>query len=202
MPLIELGVRVLERESEMLHQLGKELDGSFEKAAYLLAECKGHIVTSGVGTTGIVARRFAHLLCNVGCPALFLHAGDSLHGSSGAVRREDVLVLFSKTGETQETCALASLVKDRQTPILTFTARPDSTIGRMSHLIVRVDTPPDVDPYDGLMGSGSTTALDAICDALLFAILEIKGVTREQFIHGHPGGIIRSLTSEDRGRNK
>lgn len=199
MTLVALGREVLQRESGMLVQLANQLDGAFETAAQLLADCKGHIITSGVGTTGIVARRFAHLLCNVGCPALFLHAGDSLHGSSGAVRQDDVLVLFSKTGETTETCSLATLVKARSTPILTFTAKPDSTIGRMSTLVIRVDTPAEVDPYGGLMGAGSTTALDAICDALLFAVLELKGMSREEFIQGHPGGVIRNLNSNSRG---
>ncbi len=196
MDLIELANEVLERESKMLHQLAARLDDSFEKAAHLLADCKGHVITSGVGTTGIVARRFAHLLCNVGCPALFLHAGDSLHGSSGAIRQEDVLVLFSKTGETSETCNLARLVKGRFTPILAFTAKPDSTIGRISDIVIQVDTPSDVDPYQGLMAAGSTLALDAICDALIFAVLELKGTPREKFINGHPGGVISSLKKE------
>ena len=196
MDLIELGNEVLERESKMLHQIGIQLDDSFEKAAHYLADCKGHVITSGVGTTGIVARRFAHLLCNVGCPALFLHAGDSLHGSSGAIRQEDLLVLFSKTGETSETCNLATLVKSRSTTIVAFTAKPDSTIGRISDIVIRVDTPSDVDPYQGLMASGSTLALDAICDALIFAVLELKGTPREQFINGHPGGVISNLKRE------
>jgi arabinose-5-phosphate isomerase len=196
MDLIELGKVVLERDGQMLHQLAAQLDSSFEMAAHLLADCKGHVITSGVGTTGIVARRLAHLLCNVGCPALFLHAGDSLHGSSGAIRPEDVLVLFSKTGETSETCKLATLVKSRSTRILTFTAKPDSTIGRMSDIVIRVETPSDVDPYQGLMAVGSTVALDAICDALIFAVLELNGTPREQFIQGHPGGIISSLSKE------
>ncbi len=193
MDILELGSKVLERESELLRQLASQLDASFEKAAHLLADCQGHVITSGVGTTGIVARRFAHLLCNVGCPALFLHAGDSLHGSSGAIRENDVLVLFSKTGETVETCKLATLVRTRSTPILTFTAKPDSTIGRMSTLVIQVQTPPEVDPYGGLMAAGSTMALDAICDGLIFAILELKGTPRERFISGHPGGIISNL---------
>ena len=196
MHLIELGNEVLERESKMLHLLAEKLDDSFEKAAHLLADCKGHVIASGVGTTGIVARRFAHLLCNVGCPALFLHAGDSLHGSSGAIRKEDVLVLFSKTGETSETCKLAQMVKGRSTPIIAFTAKPDSTIGRISDIVIWVDTPPEVDPYQGLMAAGSTLALDAICDGLIFAVLELKDTPKEQFINGHPGGVISSFKTE------
>ena len=116
----------------MLQGLAEGLDESLEKAVYLLSECKGHVITSGVGTTGIVARRFAHLLCNVGCPALFLHAGDSLHGSSGAVKAEDVVVLLSKTGETVETCKMAEIVARRGAPIITLTARPESRIGQLS----------------------------------------------------------------------
>ena len=107
-----------------------------------------------------------------------------------------MLVLFSKTGETTETCKLAQLVKSRFTPIVAFTSKPDSTIGRMSDIVIKVDTPAEVDPYQGLMAAGSTLALDAICDGLIFAVLELKGTSREQFINGHPGGIISSLNKE------
>jgi arabinose-5-phosphate isomerase len=193
MNAIERGRSAILGESRMLQELADQLDASFTRAVELMAGCTGHVITSGVGTTGMIARRLAHLLSNVACPALFLHAGDSLHGSSGAVRPEDVLVLLSKSGETMETCKLAQLVAGRQAPIITLTARPESSLGRLSSVVLRVETPDEVDPYDGLMSVGSTLAMGAMCDALVFAVMDARQAPKDQFIHGHPGGVIAHL---------
>jgi arabinose-5-phosphate isomerase len=184
---------VILQESRMLEALADQVDIAFVRTVGLLANCTGHVITSGVGTTGIIARRFAHLLCNVGCPALFLHAGDSLHGSSGSVRREDVLVLFSKTGETSETLKLAQLTSARGTPIVAFTARPGSSLGLLSTVVLQVKTPPEVDPYDGLMAVGSSLAMEAMCDALVFAVQNANGSPKGRFLQGHPGGVINAM---------
>jgi arabinose-5-phosphate isomerase len=196
MNITDLAKQVLQAEAQVLNQLAAQIDDSFGQAVELLAGCQGHVIAAGVGTTGIVARRFAHLLCNVGCPAVFLHAGDSLHGSSGAVKPEDVLVLLSKTGETRETCQLAEIARQRGARMLTFTAKPASSIGRLSTVVLKVDTPPEVDPYDGLMAVGSSLAMEALCDALVFAVLEVKGTPQRRFVQGHPGGIIEHLRNQ------
>ncbi len=197
MNIIEIGKKVLLSEARMLEQLAGQLDGSLEQAVHLLANCRGHVIVSGVGTTGIVARRFAHLLCNVGCPALFLHAGDGLHGSSGAIKEDDVVVLLSKTGETTETCKLAEIVSKRGAAIITLTARPESSIGKLSKIIIHLETPPEVDPYGGLMAVGSSLAMDAMCDTMVFGVLELKGTSLDHFVNGHPGGIIAKMAAED-----
>lgn len=194
MKIIQLAKEVILAEAKALESIAEHLDENFPAAVELLAECAGTVIVSGVGTTGTVARRFAHLLCNVGCPALFLHAGDSLHGSSGAVKTEDVLVLLSKTGETKETCQLAEIVHQRGTPIITLTAEPDSSIARLSQVVLTIKTPPDVDPYNGLMAVGSSLAMESVCDALVFSVLEVKGSSQERFVKGHPGGIINTLS--------
>ncbi|PWH19558.1 MAG: hypothetical protein DDG59_02695 [Anaerolineae bacterium] len=191
--LLSIARQLLEKESAEILSLSTTLDDAFLRAVNYLVNCQGHVITSGVGTTGMVARRFAHLLCNVGCPALFLHSGDSLHGSSGAVRNQDVLVLLSKSGETIETIQLAEIVHQRQCPIITITARPDSTLGRLSTVVLKVHTPDDIDPYDGLMGVGSSLVSAAMCDALVFAVWQCKGMTTQDFFSGHPGGIIAHL---------
>jgi arabinose-5-phosphate isomerase len=194
MNIIQNARDVILAEAKALEFVSEQIDENFEAAAKLLAECTGTVICSGVGTTGTVARRFAHLLCNVSCPALFLHAGDSLHGSSGAVKQDDLLVLLSKTGETSETCKLAEIINQRGIPIVTLTAQPDSSIARLSQVILTVNTPPEVDPYNGLMAVGSSLAMESVCDALVFSVLEIKGSSQERFVHGHPGGIINALS--------
>lgn len=194
---IQLARKVILFEAKALELVADQLDQDFTSAVQMLTACKGTVVVSGVGTTGTVARRFAHLLCNVGCPALFLHAGDSLHGSSGAVKEVDLLFLLSKTGETRETCSLAKIVQPRGTPIISLTAAPGSTIARLSQVVIVVKTPSEVDPYNGLMGVGSSLAMESVCDALVFNVLETKGTPQERFISGHPGGIIDTLSREN-----
>jgi arabinose-5-phosphate isomerase len=194
--IIQLAKKVILSEAKALQLIADQLDDSFTTAVDRLAGCQGTVVVSGVGTTGTVARRFAHLLCNVGCPALFLHAGDSLHGSSGAVKTEDLLFLLSKTGETRETCNLAEIVQPRGSTIISLTAESESTIARLSDVVITVKTPAEVDPYGGLMAVGSSLAMESVCDALVFGVLEIKGTPRKDFVNGHPGGIINAL-SED-----
>jgi len=193
---LELAKKALHAEADVLHQLASQIGETFIQGAAMLAGCQGHIIVSGVGTTGMVARRLAHLLCNVGCPALFLHAGDSLHGSSGAVKVDDVLFLLSKTGETKETCDLARIVSGRGSPIVTLTASPASTLARLSTLVLLIDLPSDIDPYQGLMSVGSTLAMAAYCDALVYSVLELKGTPRQAFVDGHPGGIISKLKED------
>jgi len=121
----------------------------------------------------------------------------SLHGSSGAVKEVDLLFLLSKTGETRETCSLAKIVQPRGTPIISLTAAPGSTIARLSQVVIVVKTPSEVDPYNGLMGVGSSLAMESVCDALVFNVLETKGTPQERFISGHPGGIIDTLSREN-----
>jgi arabinose-5-phosphate isomerase len=194
--IIQLAKDVILSEAKALEVVAKQLTEEFIDAVQLLADCQGTVIVSGVGTTGTVARRFAHLLCNVGCPALFLHAGDSLHGSSGAVKKDDLLVLLSKTGETQETVQLAEIVHQRGTPIITITADSDSSIARLSKVVLIVKTPAEVDPYNGLMAVGSSLAMESVCDALVFCVLEVKGTSQDYFVDGHPGGIINSLSKD------
>lgn len=193
---MDIARKTLHNEAYALQLLANQIGETFVKSASLLADCRGHVIISGVGTTGMVGRRFAHLLCNVGCPALFLHSGDSLHGSSGAVKMEDVLFLLSKTGETSETCDLARIVCGRGSPIITITSQPESTLTSLSTVVLLMNLPQDIDPYQGLMSVGSSLAMAAYCDALVYAVLELKGTPREWFVRGHPGGIINKLSDE------
>jgi arabinose-5-phosphate isomerase len=195
--LLEICRHLLAREAAAIAALASglsaEAGAAFLQAVELLVNCRGHVITSGAGTTGMVARRLAHLLCNVGCPALFLHAGDSLHGSSGAIKDEDICIILSKNGETRETRELAQIIAARRGTIIAITANPDSTLAKLSRVVLLVQTPPEIDPYGGLMGVGSSLATAAMCDALVYAVLETKGASPNSFLSGHPGGIIEHL---------
>jgi D-arabinose 5-phosphate isomerase GutQ len=190
MDLIAIGRERMRQSGETLSRAADQLDATFEQAARALAGCHGHVVTSGVGTTGMIAKRFAHLLSCIGCPALFLHSGDALHGSSAAVRPEDVLFLISRSGETEESCKLAEIAAERKPVMIGLTARPDSRLGRLCALVLKLETPDAIDPYGGSMAVGSSLAMAAYCDALVWAVLELKGTPREEFVRHHPGGIL------------
>jgi arabinose-5-phosphate isomerase len=193
MDLVGIGRERMQQAAAALAQAAGQLDASFERAAQALAECRGHVITSGVGTTGMIAKRFAHLLSCVGCSALFLHSGDALHGSSAAVRPEDVLFLISRSGETEESCKLAEIAAERQPVMIALTARPESRLGRLSSIVLKLETPDEVDPYGGTMAVGSSLAMAGVCDALVWAVLELKGTSREEFFRHHPGGIVSHL---------
>jgi arabinose-5-phosphate isomerase len=136
-----------------------------------------------------VALRFAHLLTCVGTPALFIHPGDSQHGGSGAVRAGDVLVALSKGGETAEVCFLAGMARKRGAAVLAVTEQPGSTLGRMADVVLEYAVPPDVDPY-GMIATGSSLYVSALCDAVCVALLELRGYSRESFGETHPGGAV------------
>jgi D-arabinose 5-phosphate isomerase GutQ len=188
MDLIAIGGERMRQSGEALLRAAGQLEASFDRAARALSECRGHVITSGVGTTGMVAKRFAHLLACVGCPALYLHSGDSLHGSSAAVRSDDVLFLISRGGETEETCRLAEIAAGRGPQIISLTAFPESRLGRRSTIVLKLVTPDEIDPYEGTMAVGSSLAMAAYCDALVWAVLALKGTSRQEFVDHHPGG--------------
>jgi len=136
-----------------------------------------------------VGARLAHLLSCCGTPALFIHPGDAQHGLSGAVTDRDVLILISKGGETTEVNTLASIAKQRGARLIALTEQPDSSLGRMSDLVLCVRPPAGVDPY-GMIATGSSLVNAAFGDALCVVLLHMRGYTREQFGQTHPGGAV------------
>ena len=187
--IIQLAQEVIARESRATLSLQPQLEASFYQAALLMLTCQGHILTTGAGTSNSVATRFAHLLSCCGTPALFIHPGDSQHGLSGAVTQRDVLFCISKGGETTEVNHLARIAKTRDAQIISILETPDSTLGKLSDIILCVKAPPDSDPY-GMIATGSSLFNSVLCDALCVALLELRGYTQEKFGETHPGGAV------------
>jgi arabinose-5-phosphate isomerase len=185
----ELASEVIRRESAAIMELADRLPEAFARAVRLLLGCRGHVLVCGSGTSHAVALRFAHLLSCCGTPSLFLHPGDSQHGAAGAVRPEDVLIGLSKGGETAEVCFLAGVAKKRGATVVAITERPDSTLGRLADLVLRIQAPEAVDPY-GMIATGSSLFTSAFCDAICVALLELRGYTLESFGETHPGGAV------------
>ncbi len=188
---------VLEKESASVAALTSQLDDTFVAIAQLLWHCEGHVLVTGAGTSNPVAARLAHLLSCCGTPALFIHPGDSQHGLSGAVTSRDVLIAISKGGETTEVNHLAQVAKQRGATLIAFTEKPESTLGKMSDYVLRIQASPDVDPY-GMIATGSSLTVCGMTDALCVVMLKLRGYSREQFGATHPGGAVGLALAAER----
>ena len=187
--ILALARGVVRLESAAVAAVADQLDESFVRVADALLACAGHVLVTGAGTSHAVALRLAHLLSCCGTPALFIDAGDSQHGLSGAVTGRDVLIALSKGGETAEVNHLARIAKKRGATVIAITEAPASTLGALSDIVLRVQAPADVDPY-GMIATGSSLVSSALCDALCVALLHLRGHSREAFGENHPGGAV------------
>lgn len=196
---IQHGRAALRREGSAITALADQLDESFDEAVQMLLDCSGHVIASGGGTSGIVARRLAHLLSCVGAPALYLDAGQASHGSAGALTANDVLIAISKGGETDELNAVCRVAQKVGTKIIALTSFADSTMASLSDLLLVFETPADVDGHS-VITFGNSLAASALGDALCFAILEVRGYDAEHFADLHPSGRVgRILRGDEEG---
>ena len=187
--LTALGRRVLELEAREIAGAASRLDGAIARALILLAAAKGRVIVSGVGKSGLIARKIAATLTSTGTPATYLHPVDSLHGDLGIVGRDDIAILLSKSGETEELFGLMSALQRLNVPILALTGGRDSTLAKVSREVLDAGVAEEACPHD-LAPTTSTGVALALGDALAVALLEVKGFQREDFAELHPGGTL------------
>ncbi len=180
---------IVECEARAIQQISGQLSGELYEIAGLLSHCKGHVLTTGTGTSRFVAQRFAHLLCCCGVPSLFINAADSLHGGAGAITPDDVIFIISKGGQSSEINQFAQIARSRGAQIVSLTEKPDSPLGKLSHRVYRIISEGEIDPF-GMIATGSSLINCAVCDVLCILLLEEKGYTRAQFGETHPGGAV------------
>lgn len=186
-------------ESASVAALVDQLDEHFVTVAHALLACQGHVLVAGSGTSNPVGARLAHLLSCCGTPALFIHPGDSQHGLSGAVTDRDVVILISKGGETTEVNYLARIARQRGATLVAFTEKPDSTLGKLSQHVLRIQADPATDPY-GMIATGSSLTVCAMADALCVTMLHLRGYSKEAFSQTHPGGAVGiQIATEQKG---
>lgn len=196
--LIDAARRVIRLEGEAVLQLEERVDESFIRAVELLARLKGRAIVSGVGKSGIIARKIAATFTSTGTPALFLHPVESMHGDLGMVLRDDLLIVISKSGESDELHGLLRIVKRLGVPVISFTGSASSTLAKQSDVTLDVSVVEEACPH-ALAPTASTTAALAMGDALAVAVLIEKGFTQDDFAKLHPGGALgrRLLRVED-----
>ena len=187
--LVERGRRVLALEAEAIRRVAERLGPAFAAAVHLLAEAPGRLIVSGVGKSGLIARKIAATLTSTGTPASFLHPVDSLHGDLGIVGRRDVAILLSKSGASDELFGLVSQLKRLGVPIIAITGAPDSALARQSDVVLDASVTEEA-CAETLAPTSSTTAALALGDALAVTLLEMKGFHREDFAALHPGGAL------------
>jgi arabinose-5-phosphate isomerase len=184
---LETAKRVLRVESEAIAGLIDRLDARFEKAVELLHACRGRVVVTGLGKSGLVGRKIAATFASTGTPALFLHTGEALHGDLGMLTASDVMLAISTSGETAELIELLETVKRLAVPLLALTANPKSTLAKASNIVLDIAVKEEACSLN-LAPTASTTAAMAMGDALAIALLERRGFRAEDFAALHPGG--------------
>src|SRR5208283_1714859 len=167
---IEKGKQVIRIEAQSVAALVGKIDASFERAVRIIFEAKGRIVVTGMGKSGIIARKIVATMNSTGTAAIFLHPSDAVHGDLGMVRREDVVVCLSKSGETQEICQLIPMFKRIEVLIIAMLGRVNSSIAKEADVILDVSVEEEACPYD-LAPTSSTTAALAMGDALAITLL-------------------------------
>ena len=185
--LVERGRRVLRLEREALDEVEKRLGADFASAVQLIAESSGRVIVSGVGKSGIIARKIAATLTSTGTPATFLHPVEGLHGDLGIVGPSDVVILLSKSGETQELFPLIEQLKRLGVHMVAISGDRESQLAKLADVVLDTWVREEACPHD-LAPTTSTTAALAMGDALAVALLEHKGFKREDFARLHPGG--------------
>ncbi len=186
---LDAGRRVLDIEARAVQALVQRLDGGFTEAVDLLYECKGKVVVSGMGKSGLIGQKIAATLASTGTPSFFLHPAEGLHGDLGMLARGDVLITISNSGETQEILQLLPFMERMGIPIMAIVGRMSSTLAKNSTVALDVSVAEEACPM-GLAPTASTTATLAMGDALAVALLEKRGFKEEDFAQFHPGGTL------------
>jgi arabinose-5-phosphate isomerase len=194
------GENVVRIEAEALRELADRISGAmaddFEKAVELMMRCQGRIVVSGMGKSGLIARKIAATLSSTGSPALYLHPVEALHGDLGMIVRGDIVLALSASGETEEILSLLATIKRLQVPLITMTCdeiAAGAGVSRTSTLAAAADVALDCSISKeacslGLAPTASTTTMLALGDALAVTLSEKRGFKEEDFANLHPGG--------------
>ncbi|MDZ4732861.1 MAG: KpsF/GutQ family sugar-phosphate isomerase [Nitrospirota bacterium] len=186
---LDVGRRVLGIEARAVQALVQRLDGGFSEAVDLLYHCKGKVVVSGMGKSGLIGQKIAATMASTGTPSFFLHPAEGLHGDLGMLARRDVLIAISNSGETQEILQLLPFMERMGIPVVAIVGRMGSTLAKNSAVVLDVSVAEEACPM-GLAPTASTTATLAMGDAVAVALLEKRGFKEQDFAQFHPGGTL------------
>jgi arabinose-5-phosphate isomerase len=187
--LLAMADRVLRLEAESIAALRARLDERFVRAVELMYGCRGRVIVTGMGKSGLIGRKIAATLASTGTPAYFLHPAEGVHGDIGMVARDDLVVALSNSGETDEVLAVLPAIKRLGVPLILLTGDPGSTLARQADVILDVGVLEEACPMN-LAPTSSTTAALAMGDALAMALLDLRGLGPEDYAALHPRGAL------------
>ena len=185
----ELAKEVLTIEANSILRLKNSIGEEFDKAIDLLFNCKGRVIVTGMGKSGLIGRKIAATLSSTGTPSYFLHPAESTHGDSGIITRNDVIIAISNSGETQELLNLLPLIKRFGVTMIGMTGKLNSTLAHASDVTLDISVEKDACPLNKAP-TASTTATLAMGDALAVCLLEKRGFSEEDFLIFHPSGAL------------
>jgi len=185
--IIAKGKEVVRTEGEAVLGLIESIDTNFSRAVELILEAKGRVVFTGIGKSGIIARKIVATMNSTGTAAIYMHPTDALHGDLGMVRKDDIVIIISKSGHTEELHQLIPLFKRINVTVIGMLGEINSKLAGDCDLVLNVGVKEEACPYD-LAPTASTTVALVMGDALAVALLELRGFTAEDFALLHPGG--------------
>jgi arabinose-5-phosphate isomerase len=187
--ILKVARRVLETEADAVRALADRLDERFERAVTFVETCRGRVVVTGMGKSGLVGKKLAATLASTGTPALFLHPAEGVHGDLGMLVRGDLVIALSNSGETDELLALVPAIKRLAVPLIVFTGRVASRLAQHADLVLDVSVQEEACPMN-LTPTSSAAAALALGDALAIAVLTRRGLRPDDVARLHPGGAI------------
>ena len=185
--IIEQARRVLAAEAAAIEALIPRINGQFTSAVELILACKGRVIVTGMGKSGLIGKKIAATLASTGTPSFFLHPAEGIHGDLGMVTANDTILAISNSGETAEVISIVPALKRIGATIIAMAGRPESTLAQVADIFLDVAVEKEACPL-GLAPTSSTTATLALGDALAVALLSCRKFTPEDFALFHPGG--------------
>jgi arabinose-5-phosphate isomerase len=187
MDILKTAREVIDTEISQLERLKNCLDENFKRAVELILNCKGKVVVTGIGKSGIVGKKIAATLASTGTPSFFLHPAEALHGDLGMLSKEDVVIAISNSGQSTEVLSMLPYIKRLGIPLITITNNPQSELAKRSDVVLNLCVEKEACPLS-LAPTSSTTNTLVLGDALAVVLMKLKGFTEKDFGLRHPAG--------------
>jgi arabinose-5-phosphate isomerase len=181
--------RVIKIESEAVSLMAERIDQNFNDAVQSILECQGRLIVSGMGKSGLISQKIASTMASTGTPSHFVHPGEATHGDLGMIKKEDVVLIVSNSGETMELIQILPSLQKKGITIIGMIGRQNSSLSKRSDIYLDTSVEKEACTLD-LAPTASTTATLAMGDALAVSLLEVRGFNEEDFAELHPGGIL------------
>ena len=188
-PVTEIAKAVIQTEADSILLLKDRIDQKFDEACHLLAACKGKVILIGMGKSGHIAKKIASTLSSTGTPSFYMHPGEAGHGDLGVIAENDVVIMISYSGESDEMISLLSGIKRKNVPIISMTGNSNSSIGMSSQFHLDVSIKKEACP-NNLAPTSSTTATLVMGDAIAISLININNFSSDDFAMSHPSGTL------------